>query len=237
MGPIWKVRLLPWLALAFALAGTRIFALLGVSLLLGVLVLRRPRESSSRFDRGVAGAAVALSIALPVALLVLILIGHGEYKNRKKQAECPVNLRALLHAERALLEERGHYSSRLKDLSFKPERGNRYVYALAREAKFAGSTTDGQADPDANAIAIDAADGRQESETILRGLPSSLAGNVALGVSGQCPNCNITIVCAAQLDSDAALDVWSVSARERRTSEGADIAPGTPFHELDDGEL
>jgi hypothetical protein len=56
-----------------------------------------------------------------------------------------------------------------------------------------------------------------------------------LGVQGQCPTCEVVIGCAANLDDDDAVDVWTISSADRQLG-GAPVARGTAFHHVSDKE-
>ncbi len=75
------------------------------------------------------------------------------------------------------------------------------------------------------------------------GIPSSEGGvdeklstllRPQLGLQGECPACQLTMACAAQLDADPTLDVWTVSTFERTGGNGARIPAGMPWVDSDD---
>jgi hypothetical protein len=43
--------------------------------------------------------------------------------------------------------------------------------------------------------------------------------------------------CAGNIDTDAAIDVWSISDHERHALDGAFISAGIPFNDQNDDEL
>jgi hypothetical protein len=63
-------------------------------------------------------------------------------------------------------------------------------------------------------------------------LPDEVRGQ--LGVHGACPDCSLTLACAADLDDDATLDVWSIASGPRRRPDGPEVRGGEPFHHVDD---
>lgn len=65
-------------------------------------------------------------------------------------------------------------------------------------------------------------------------VPEKLAGGVSLGVTGKCPDCFLTAACTGQVDSDATLDTWSVSTRQRTSPAGYTIPAGEPYNDIDD---
>jgi hypothetical protein len=54
------------------------------------------------------------------------------------------------------------------------------------------------------------------------------------GMLGECPECDITMACAGNLDGDDTLDVWTISTGERTLPNDTIIPPGEVFHHVDD---
>ena len=47
--------------------------------------------------------------------------------------------------------------------------------------------------------------------------------------------CDVTVVAAGNIDSDATIDVWSISTKERIIA-GETVMPGMPFNHVSDLE-
>ena len=65
-------------------------------------------------------------------------------------------------------------------------------------------------------------------------LSGKLPAPIPVGVQGECPRCSFTAVCAANIDSDEALDVWTISTEPREGPEGEKIPAGKPYNDLND---
>lgn len=63
---------------------------------------------------------------------------------------------------------------------------------------------------------------------IIEKIPSLVRDTVGI------KNGDVTMLCAAQLDEDATIDVWTISTVERTGDNGAKIPAGMPWLEVDD---
>lgn len=116
------------------------------------------------------------------------------YTARSKQGECKTVLRSIYAAQRAYFEEHQAFAADWQELGHSPD-ARRYTYFLSAQV------TRGPTAEKAVAVPVDA-------------LPA-LAGGAVLGAEGACPDCSLTVACAANLDSDPTLDVWSISTVAR----------------------
>ncbi len=137
-------------------------------------------------------------------------------------------------AEKAYYAEHQQYSSRLAEVGFSPERGNRYAY-------FAGTGTMESRDQDPvtsrdadSQIGVDRARNPTIAEVSEKDIHVALAGDVHAGVRGKCPDCSFVATCAANIDNDDTLDVWSVATFDRKSAAGEAISAGVPFNDLND---
>lgn len=182
-------------------------------------------------------------IAVVVAMLVLCCIigalaaiaipSYSRFGAKSKQSEVKVNLKAAYVGEIVAKEDKATFSERIDEIGFMPERGNRYLYLLSTEGvvqdrsgptmptgTFSGVAPDSLRHPGADVEALE------------RAIPRDLWNE--LGVTGKCPEaCDITIVGAGNLDTDAAIDVWSISTKER-TIDGERVPAGMPHCHVDD---
>lgn len=131
-----------------------------------------------------------------------------KYRSRSMQGECKGELRSLYLAERTWFEQHQEYALDFNQLGVTPSR-NRYTYFLGASAVKAPSVKGFEA------VTLDA-------------LPA-LVGGVVVGVEGACPDCTFTVVCAANTDSDPALDVWSISSAPRGALKAGELS-----HDSDD---
>ncbi len=137
-----------------------------------------------------------------------------KFQARAKQSECKTNLRALYLAQVSHRDEEGDFADTAADLNFTTSGTTRYTYFGGPELIVGPSSL-------------------EESAIAEEELPP-LAGERLPGVEGECSNeCSIVIACAGNLDTDAQLDVWSISSAPRE-HDGKTIAAGELFHEADD---
>jgi type IV pilus assembly protein PilA len=155
---------------------------------------------------------------------------------RPRSHECKSNLKGWYTAERAFFQEKDRYSTSMSEIGFSPERGNRYFYVAA----LPGTLTD-RSDPvekssrSDTGILPDVYKHGPKAAISPNQVPTHLAGNVRLGLTGQCPdNCQISAVCVAQLDGDPTLDIWSISTEPRKLPSGEEIYAGSPHNESND---
>jgi type IV pilus assembly protein PilA len=153
-----------------------------------------------------------------------------KYKGRAKQSEAKANLKMLFTAEKGYFEQNGRYTTNLAALEMPLATGNRYAY-FADASGPMQDRSGGAAVAEYRAVGVD---GHRHPEQA-RVTQAELAGlPVRPGISGECPRCEITLVAAANLDSDPTLDVWSISSAERRDARGGVILAGQPYNEVDD---
>jgi hypothetical protein len=146
------------------------------------------------------------------------------------QSECKLNLTTLFTAEK--VRQRG-VTSQFSELQVTVERGNRYAYFLGDGPLEDRSREQASGTQEAQGVGVDTWKHRDLKPITLAQLPDEVARRV--GVTGQCPfECEITIVCAGNIDKDSTLDIWSTSTRERIGPDGQKYAPGEPMQHLDD---
>ena len=184
-------------------------------------------------------------LGMGVAAIAVFGLYRLIHPPRDPSRECRNNLKTLFTTQRALWHERDAYSPTFARLDFYLERGNLYAYfigpGLLEERGSSGSVektgglvfiSGGNVVGDtAQGVAVDLA--RFPGRRILFSqLPPEVARQV--GVSGTCPECEVTMACAAQLDEDATLDVWSISSAERTLADGERIPAGALFRHVND---
>jgi type II secretory pathway pseudopilin PulG len=169
--------------------------------------------------------------AIPcIGILAAIAVPNFiKFQARSKQAECKANLKALYIAEKSYFAEKDTYSPQVATVGFSPERGNRFAYFVAEGPMQERGAAPNEA---ATAVAVDVA--RYPSGAVRASdLPPEFAG-VRLGVIGKCPDCQVTVACAGNVDNDPELDVWSISSVERTAADGERIPAGQAYHDQDD---
>lgn len=219
-----KPSALPTVALVLSLVGVCFPPLMLVGLVLGIVGLVNVGKDPAYGGKTQSIIAIVLA---PLALLSLGILAAVAIPNfvrfqaRSKQVECTANLKAAFTAQTSFFAENETYGDPAA-VGFSPER-SRYVYVFEDPARGTGEGVLPARHPEAPA-----------TETLLAGIPANLREQ--LGVHGQCPDCSLTIACAGNVDGDAALDVWTVSTRDRTGPSGAPVRAGVPRHDVDDLE-
>jgi type II secretory pathway pseudopilin PulG len=155
-----------------------------------------------------------------------------KFQARSKQGECKANLKAWYMMERAYFQEKDTYSLSIQEVGFMPERRNRYAYFAGPGPTDDRSTTGAQLVVGAQGIGVDTLGISTARPITFAQLPEEVGSMV--GIQGECPECDITLVCAGQVDTDETLDVWSVSTMERQSEDGMTIPAGIPFNHIND---
>jgi type IV pilus assembly protein PilA len=158
---------------------------------------------------GVAKAAIIVGsiwgVVSTIGILAAIAIPNFiKFQARSKQSECKAYLKSAYTAEKSYFGEKQTYDTHPKTIGFAPEKGNRYLYVFSNEGV---EGADQLVAPDSVRFP-----GLSSSE-LWAGIP--YATQQEIGVSGTCPNCNITIACSGNIDNDPGLDVWTVSTEDR----------------------
>jgi type IV pilus assembly protein PilA len=213
-----------------------------LGLILGIVALTqigsRPKEKGGR---GIALAAVVVGSIMtvligPAGIMAAIAIPNFiRFQARAKQSECKSNLRAFFTAEKSYFAEHDEYSKSIQALGFEPERGNRYAYFVDRSGTLEDrSSTAARLEPDDVGVQVDLLKFTTARAVKVEDIPAKLAGGVRLGISGKCPECEVTMACAGNIRDDAKLDVWSVSTADRKDDSGEVIPAGQPFNDVND---
>lgn len=185
---------------------------------------------------GKAGAAVVVTVlVLGLCCVAVALFGvavpnlYSRGHSRSRSSEARSNLRGAFAAEKAHFAEFDRYSPYIEEVGFLPELGNRYLYALAAEGALA-SRPPGHSTEQHTGVHSDPRHGLSD-EALEAKVPDALWDEV--GLSGECPKCDITIIAVSNLDKDDDIDLWSISTRDR-VIDGATVVAGTPHQHLDD---
>lgn len=164
----------------------------------------------------------------PLLALALLASGCNLMKGPPRDHECRARLRTVIGLEQAFFSLHQRYSVHPAEVGFAPPPGNRYLYLFAPEGDV--TRRDGLASPPPQESVGVGPDGKRHdvsAEALRAKLPDAV--RATLGLSGTCPACDVTVACVGDLDDDPAVDVWSISTRDRP---GA--ARGTPLHHQKD---
>jgi type II secretory pathway pseudopilin PulG len=158
---------------------------------------------------------VVLGLALVVSGIAAALFAPSfiRFQARARQAECRSNLKILV-GQRERVQTPGGLQTLMEQMSLL--QGNRYAYVsqLPQEV-------------------VPPAPRHPQPSTGALGAAFDAAG-VQPGIEGECPDCTLTVACVGNLDTDATLDVWSVSTTERTDAAGGAIPAGMPFNHVND---
>ncbi|MFT3711217.1 MAG: hypothetical protein QM817_26605 [Archangium sp.] len=173
---------------------------------------------------------------LLVMALVLVAIGLAVRPLWRERSanEARVNLKHFYRAqeERARLHLR--YSSHFEELGFFPEPHNRYLYLISRGCSLAGPLGNLVREPHCGLAPAPEPQGTDQFALISK-IPTTLFSQAGV----QCDyeetdaGCVSTMIAAANLDDDPAIDVWSICTAERIIDERT-IPAGTPFRHVND---
>lgn len=168
-----------------------------------------------------------------VGVLAAITIPNFiKFQARAKQGECKANLKDWYTAQRAYFQEKDTYSTSTLEVGFVPERGNRYAYFAGPGALDDRTVAVPQLVVGVQGIGVDTVRHATARAITFKQLPEGVGDMV--GIQGECPECDITLVCAGQVDNDETLDVWSISSMAREAEDGTPIPAGVPFNHLND---
>ncbi|QSQ23961.1 fimbrial protein [Pyxidicoccus parkwayensis] len=194
-------------------------------------------RGSSRKTLYIILGAVAVFMVCPCVggiMSAIAIPNFIKFKARSKQAECKMNLKAWYTAQKAHFNSASAYDPDLSVVGFAPERANRYAY-FAGEGPME-SRAQAAAEPVANAVAVDVDTFKYPTLRSLSAadLPRDVVDR--LGLSGQCPKCNITLACAGNVDSDDTLDVWVISTGDLdlQDEDGKPVRAGVPANIVND---
>ncbi|SEM13036.1 Type IV pilin PilA [Stigmatella aurantiaca] len=197
-------------------------------------VVAVPAGGMSRKMRNllIAGGLVALSCPCLGIIAAVAIPNFLQYQGRAKQAECKVNLKAFYAAQAMHSASESGYEPVLSKVQFSPERGNRYAYFAGPGPMEERASAQATGTEEAQAIGLDTFKFAGQPPITFESLPPEVAGLV--GLSGECPDCDITMVCAGNIDQDPSLDIWSISLKDRALTDGTSIPAGQPFQHVND---
>ncbi|WP_375758610.1 fimbrial protein [Corallococcus exercitus] len=180
---------------------------------------------------------------LALGLLVCPCIGTvavGTMRNfirfgqRARAAECKSNLKAWYTLQQAHFRDTRTYEPIFAKVGFAPERSNRYAYFAGTGPMEVRDEARREVPEGAVAIGVDTFWFTQLRPIGVEALPPPVKGR--LGLSGTCPDCDITLACVGNTDEDATLDVWILSTGplDLQDKDGENAEPGFPVQLVDD---
>jgi type IV pilus assembly protein PilA len=192
-------------------------------------VLRAPSSNKTTWLIGIGLGLFGLCGCLGV-LAAIAVPNFLKFQARAKQAECKANLKTAFTAQQGYFAENEAYTESLAELNWMPERGNRYAYFFGTEGEVQERTA--EAPPVANPVGVGVDLAKFGASAAIPNDPD-LVG-IPYGVTGTCPQCEITLVCVGNVDNDSTLDAWVISSAELTDPHGRPIPVGQPFQLTDD---
>jgi type IV pilus assembly protein PilA len=162
-------------------------------------------------------------VAIIGILAAIAIPNFVKFQARSKQSEAKANTKAMFTAQKAYAAEKDKFSTLIGEIGFSPERNNRYSY-------FTGSTgtmTSRATNADVSTAADDGITFDQFKYTdatvfvpaSLNAVPASTCGSNGPGATTTSPPV-WTGMAQGQVDTDAHLDLWSISTANRDLSGG-----------------
>lgn len=200
--------MLPVVALVLSVVGLCAPPLALVSLGLGAYSFFRARKDTEWAKRRQISQMTMVVSAAGIAVFALVVLPRlKEFPARRQQIACRDGLSLLYAQQQELKRSNGRYTTEVVELAKRPEAGAQ-LYRL-----------DGSGPLEKVGIAVPGIDEK---------LPSLVRDTVGI------KNGQLTMLCAAQLDADATIDVWTISTVERTGDNGAKIPAGMPWLDVDD---
>jgi type II secretory pathway pseudopilin PulG len=212
-----KPAAMPLIALILGVTGFCFPPFFLVAVVLAIVSLVKSAEPAYAARKVLAIITLALTVIyVPIVgiLAAIAIPNFMKFQARSKQAECKSNLRQAYTAQKAYFADKDQYGTTAQQIGFDPFKPSRYLYVIGE-----GSSIEPSMSQTSNA-------------DLVAGIPAEL--REAIGVQGTCPDsCTLTMACAANLDTDPTLDVWSVSS-EPRIIKGEQVPAGIPRNEVND---
>lgn len=208
---------LPIAGLVLSVVGLCFPPLLIIAFCIGAYSYRRakkeadwaPRLQLTQMTMAVSGAGLAIFLGMGVPQ-------WKRFTLRSKQMVCRTGLTSLYAQQMELKKSNHRFTTRIAELP-SPPASDLQLYRLDGTGALTG----------ADAVGVPST-----SPGIDEALPSLVRAEI--GMKGTCPACQLTMLCAAQIDSDATVDVWTISTLERTGNTGERIPAGLPWLEVDD---
>lgn len=216
-----KPAALPLVALILGVIGFCVIPLFPVAIVLAIVSLVKSGEPAyaARKTLSIITLVLGLVYVPVVGILAAIAIPNFvRFQARSKQSECKVNLKAAYRAEKVFYAAHDAYSTLPQELELTFD-STRYLYRFDRLGTL-GEVGVRPTNPTAAPVS-----------QLENGIPDEVLRSV--GIVGKCPECEITIVCAGNVDNDSTIDVWSVSTVDR-IMRGEQVPAGIPWNDVSD---
>ena len=175
-------------------------------------------------------------LALPCLgwVVVSTMRNFIRFGQRARAAECRSNLKAWDTVQQFHFRDTRTYEPVFAKVGFAPERSNRYAYFVGEGPMEVRDAASSVIPEGAVSIGVDTFRFSAARPIGIEALPPRVKAR--LGVTGTCPDCNITLACAGNTDDDATLDVWVLSTGplDLQDVDGEPAEPGIPLQVVDD---
>ncbi|GHG63880.1 hypothetical protein [Comamonas sp. JC664] len=191
-----------------------------------------PRSSRKKRFLMVAGGLAVLLVPCLLFFMVSAVTGFQRYRGRAMQSMCRISLKQWHIAQMTHYSEHEAYEPAFAKVGFEIPRGNQQLFLVGVEPVDLRDTAGAPAVADAVAVGVDVATNPKLKAIALGDVP--IAAITQVGVTGECPECDITAACVANLDGDDDLDVWLISTGEVIGPDEKPVPAGELLHFAND---